>query len=263
MLERGFRAANRAIAIDSTCADAWMSLGYLRTFRDPLTYAGVMPAMERAVALDPRNAEAWHQYGSLLGNVGRFEEAVVAEQRALALEPQKPIALYSLGGILEALHRDDEARRLYDSTLAVDPAFYAAYFARTWVRLRHGDVSGARPDAEAALRTSPPGDQHWGLVPLAAVTAREGDTATARTLMQRAMVQFPESLKLDPFPGGNIAAGLMASGETRRALDWLERITPRGSLLWFNLMWPGFDPIRAEPRFRQLLEAVRPPGLPR
>jgi adenylate cyclase len=263
MLERGFRAANRAIAIDSACADGWMSLGYLRTFRDPLTYAGVMPAMERAVALEPRNAEAWHQYGSLLGNVGRFEEGVVAEQRALALEPQKTIALYSLGGILEALHRGDEAGRLYDSTLSVDPAFYAAYFSRAWFRLRHGDVALARSDAEAALRTAPAGDQHWGLVPLAAVAAREGDSATARSLAQRAAAQFPGNDPVDVFPGGNIAAGLMASGDIPHALDWLERVRPRGSLLWFNMMWPGFDPIRSEPRFQRLQEAIRPPGAPR
>ncbi len=82
VLARGFGAADRALREDSTASDAWMAIGYLRTFRHPRTFENAKAAFERAIALDPRNAEAHHQFGSILRWLG--EDAAAAETFARA-----------------------------------------------------------------------------------------------------------------------------------------------------------------------------------
>ena len=56
------------------------------------------------------------------------------------------------------------------------------------------------------------------------------------------------------------AAALVAANESDRALDVLERTTPRGAQLWASLRAPWFDPIRDRPRFQRLLAESRPPN---
>ena len=259
-LTLGFAAADRALALDSSSADAWMARGYLLGLRYPRTMDGAVEALERATVLDPRNPEAWHQYGTWLLFAGRFDEAAAAFRRALALEPARAVTYLLLGHFLdEPLRRDAEARQALDSAIAADPRFFAAYAYRSFARLRTGDASGAREDAEAALRLSPPSEAYYGLAPQAAVAAAAGDTAGARRLLDRAVAIFADRTP------GTLAAqviglGLMASGAPQQAMDMLERAEPRGAVLLLNLRLPAFDPLRSDPRFLRLMAASGPPA---
>jgi tetratricopeptide (TPR) repeat protein len=259
LLARGERAADRALALDTLSADAWMVRGYIRSLRFPRSLDGVLPALERATLLDPRNAEAWHQYGWMLWSVGRREEAEAATRRALALEPGRTISWGQLGNILESLGRDDDARVAYDSATDLDPEFYASWALRTWVRLRAGDVQGAQRDAETAQRVSPPGEAYFGTAPLAAVAAYRGDTVTARRIMEQAVAPFA-TRTVGPFAAQMLARGLIAAGRPEEAVALMERTVPLGALVWAWLHDPAFDSIRHRERFEQLLAATRPEG---
>jgi tetratricopeptide (TPR) repeat protein len=253
------QAVDYALARDSSSSDGWMALGYLLGFRHPRTLDGVLEAMRRSTMLDPRNAEAWHQYGSWLSSVGRFDETIDAMGRALLIEPSRPVSYLQRAQVHEIEHRDRQAAIDYDSAIAADPEFYAAYFQRTWVRLRAGDITGARADAEAALRWSPPSELYYGLAPLAAVAARTGDTAAARQFMARAVA--PYALRhAGPLVIQVFVFGFVATGQISEALDWLERAEPKGALLWWNLLYPALDALRGNPRFERVLAASRPPG---
>ena len=260
LLVRALAAVDVALRLDSTSGDAWMARGYALSFRHPRTFEGALPSLERAVALDPRNAEAWHQYSGVLLCLGRFEDAAVAEERALALEPQRPISLWQMGVLMEILHRDTEVGPWYDSALAVDRGFYLAFDTRSWLRMRHGDLAGARADAEAALRASPLGEEHWGLGVLAAVTAREGDSAAARALVERALTPFAGRGALPFQVTVNIGSALMAVGEPARAVELLRRGEPQGYTLYSWLVLRMFDPLRADPGFQRLFAEIQPPG---
>ena len=50
---------------------------------------------------------------------------------------------------------------------------------------------------------------------------------------------------------------MFATGDTKRALSTLLRTRDDGTLA-ATLKDPGFDPIRSEPRFRDILHAVAP-----
>ncbi|PYP01525.1 MAG: hypothetical protein DMD61_01305 [Gemmatimonadetes bacterium] len=130
VLARGFGAADRALRRDSTSADAWMARGFLLSFRNPRTFAGVEDAFRHATALDPLNAEAYHQYGMTLLWLGRDSSAAEMYRRALILEPERPITLFNLARL--RMRRGDyrPAIRWLDSALIVDPAADYAYVGR-------------------------------------------------------------------------------------------------------------------------------------
>lgn len=257
-LARGMRAAALALARDSMSSDGWMAHGYLEGIREPRAFGGAIDALARGTTLDPRNAEAWHQYASFLSGIGRLAEAKVAMARALALEPGRSVTWLQLGNVLETERRDVESLAAYDSAIAADPEFYAAYSFRTWLRLRAGNTQGARADAEAAMRLSPPGEEYYGLAPLAAVAAQAGDSAASRQLMARAVQPIA-----DRTAGGLItqmlAMGLLSAGQPSEAIDWLERTEPKGAWLWFVLQVPALDALRSDPRYQRLLADNRPP----
>jgi serine/threonine-protein kinase len=254
----GFHAADRALALDSSLADGWMARGLLLYLRYPRTVDGAVEALKRATVLDSNNAEAWHQYGSQILILGRYQDAIAPTKRALALEPGRPITLENLGDLYDALHRYREGMVFHDSAIAVDPEFHVAYGTRSFGRLRLGDRAGARADAAAAMRFSPPGEQYYGLAPLAAVAAADGDTAKAHQLMDQALAPF-KARKLGPLAAQMILYGLVATGQRTLALDWLERIEPRGVMLWWILQYPEVDAIRADPRFQRIIDQSSPP----
>src|SRR5205823_13132104 len=144
VLSRGFDAADRALRQDSASADAWMARGFLLSFRNPRTFAGVREALLRAVGLDPRNAEAHHQYGMALRWLGRDSAAADMYRRALALEPERPITLFNLGRVAARETRYVEARRWADSALAIDPGADYAYVLRALAEFRLGSPAEAR-----------------------------------------------------------------------------------------------------------------------
>lgn len=260
-LARGMRAADRALALDSVSGDAWMARGYMLSFLAPRTMDGVLEAFERATSLDPRNAEAWHQYGSALGNVGRFDDVVRVSRRALAVDPSRAVSQFQVANAYELLHQDREALAAYDSTIVLDPEFYAGYAFRAWVRLRAGDVVGAALDAEAALRTSPPGEAYYGHAALAAVAAHTGDTAAARRQMAVAAAPLA-GRSAGALVTQMLAFGFTAAGEYDLALDWLERTEPLGAVLWASMQYEALAPLRHRPRFQRLEASVRAPGVP-
>ena len=258
-LARGLRAADRALGLDSSSADAWMAMGLVRGQRYPRELTGVAEALERATTLDPRNAEAWHQRASVALVQGRWEASIEYGGRALVLEPARPVTWLNMAGVLELLHRDREALAAYDSALVVNPEFYAAYAYRAIARLRLGDVAGAEADGQAALRFSPRGEEYYGYSPLAAAAAARGDTVTARAHLDRAVVLLCSRVP-GPFVAYLLAQGLLLSGQPDRAMDWLERAHPVGGALWYSMVYPSMATLRSTERFRRLLDAARPPG---
>jgi tetratricopeptide (TPR) repeat protein len=244
---RGLIIANRALRRDSTSSDAWMARGYLLAFAQPRTMDGSVQAFERSIALDSSNAEAHHQYGAVLGWLGRNAEADRELHQALALDPGRAISFSDLAAWSHV--RDTAlAVALMDSAVALDPA---SAFSRRWralARLWAGDVRGAQEDAELANRLQP-GDIVMESV-LAIVVAHAGDGARARTLMAH-------------WPGRNehwlIMAALVAAGDTAAALDRLERASPV-PYLWAGLRRPEFDALHGNPRYERLVAALRPTG---
>jgi serine/threonine-protein kinase len=255
LLARGFAAADRALATDSTASDAWMGRAYMLVHRHPKTLDGVLMTFERALALDRGNAEAWHQYGWMLYVSGEDSAAAAAYHEALRIEPQRPFTLVQLASIDFYKGRHAAAMPWLDSALVIDPAFGFGYAVRALARLQTGDVAGARADAGAARRHTEP---VYAEAAFAMVQARLGDTLGARariagltsSALRRETLPVEESVFL--------AGALAATGDRDRALRVLERARPRGAHLFSDLQWSHLDSLRRDPRFQRLATESRP-----
>jgi serine/threonine-protein kinase len=257
ILSRGLRAAAQALALDPAEAEAWMARGYLLFFRNARSLEGVREAFERASTLAPRNAEVHHQFGRVLVGFGTDSLAAAEYQRALALEPERPITLRNLGLLAWHQHDYQRARHWLDSALTVDPSAGYVYLDRARVLLWLGDTAAARADVDAAERQAAQG--YVSSVPgvRVAVQAAEGDAAGARAGAERISAALPASGPVGLNVGLDLAIAWMAVGERSRALDLIERLQPRGARLWFQLLDPGFDGVRTDPRFRRVLDETQ------
>jgi len=263
LLARGFAANDRALALDSGNADAWMVHGTLLTYRNPTTLAGAVPALQRAVRLEPRNAEAWHLLGAILAIPRQTEEAIAALRRALQLDPLRPVTLANLGQVLSYDGREVDAERVLDSAVAVDPGWYLSYAFRGWVRLRRGDRAGAQADADAAVRLRPPGYILDSEPLVVALFASGGDSAAARARAEEFARSVDEAGPLAYPPAQGAAIAFAWLGDADRAMSFLERAREGGILTWWAMQDPAFAPLRADARFQRLLAELRPAGAPR
>lgn len=260
LLVLGSAAADRALQLDSQSTDGWMARAYMDVYLNPTSFAGSLQAFARATALDPKNAEAHHQYGSILMSMGHDSAAAEEFRHALALDPMRAISLDNFGTMRYMQHRTDEALRLVDSSIVADPQAYYAYVDRADMRLTLGDVGGARADVAASVRTRPV-DYIVSSEPLVAtLEALDGDTVAARARLSRVIAQLPDPAHPDYTAGQWIALAYLRMGDRDRALGVLESVRPHGINLWYVMRDPGFDPIRGTPRFRALVEEIRPPA---
>jgi TolB-like protein/Flp pilus assembly protein TadD len=262
-------SAARAVRLDSTSSEAWIALGYTRM--ETAEYDAARQDAQRAIIFDSKNAEAHHLRAFVLRVLGHDSSAVAAYRRALAIDPERAITLVQLAGIHHVARRYGEARRLLDSALVVDPEYVMAYGFRARIRVRLGDLAGAREDARIAgqLGTSAGGQSAQWLAELAwvLVEAAEGDTAAAHARAQRLVepaftwVRAVKRRANPTFGNMAVAMALAAAGEAEPALDLLELFSHDGRLHW-GLEFPEFDPLRTHPRFQRLLEESRLPETP-
>jgi tetratricopeptide (TPR) repeat protein len=106
-------------------------------------------AYERAIALDSTNADAQVNLGRLLHESGEIDEADRHYRAALAADPSHAVAAFNLGTALEDRARRDEAVAAYRLAIEIDPAFTDAHFnlARLY------EAAGMRVEALRHLRS--------------------------------------------------------------------------------------------------------------
>ena len=262
LIARGLRETDLVLQRDSTLSDAWMARAYLLRMDDPRTFRGADDAFERAIALDPSNAEALQQYAWTLQVSGRDSAAREAYGRALAVDPLRAITLDELSILYFARRRFREALAWEDRAQVTDPDAFYVHADRAHTRLLLGDLAGADQDAAAARRLVPPGYTFWGDAISAMVAARRGDTTSARAVARRLLRELGDRPQPTAQQVRWIAGALAAAGDEVGALALVETTPPqeRGLYLWYWLQFPEFDMLRADPRFRRVVDELAPPG---
>ncbi|NIP26114.1 MAG: hypothetical protein GWN33_09670, partial [Gammaproteobacteria bacterium] len=91
-------AALKALELDDTLSEAFISLGIIKFFFD-WDWSSAGSALIRAIELSPNSAMAHQHYALYLSAMGRTQEAIEEGKRALALDPLSPkikddLALY-------------------------------------------------------------------------------------------------------------------------------------------------------------------------
>ena len=143
-LPRARVAAQKAIELDDTLAEAHTSLGFVLI--QDFERAQSVKEFERAISLNPNYAPAHQWYGlGPLSAVGEFDKAIAEEKRALELDPVSPIINADLGSVYTLARRYDEAIAQLRDTVEMNPQFYRGH----WVLGRALELRGATGEAIA------------------------------------------------------------------------------------------------------------------
>jgi len=195
-----------------------------------------------------------HWYAWLLSLLGRYDEAIAEMRKAESLDPLSLIIINAdLAELLVLAHSYDESIRQSRKTIEMDPNFALAHnqLAQAYLQKHMNDEAVAELQKAAQLSAERP----TVMANLARAYAASGQKSEATKLLSDLMKRSNSIYS----HGSEIAVIYAALGDRDQAMNWLEK----GYQERFNpgvLLRPGFDPLRSDPRFQDL---VRRMGLPR
>jgi TolB-like protein/Flp pilus assembly protein TadD len=244
-------AAIKALELDSTLGEAHNSLAFvLDGFDWDFDSAG--KEFQRAIELDPGYATAHHWYAWHLSLLGRFDDAIAGMRKAENLDPLSLIINADLAELLGLAHSYDESIQQSRKTIEMDPHFALAHNQLAQAYLQKHMYEEAVAELQEAVKLS--GGSPTCIANLARAYVASGKRSEA--------VKLLSDLKKRSNPGYSNAAEIAmiyaSLGDTDQAMNWLEK----GYEERFNpgvLLRPGFDPLRSDPRFKELLRRI---GLP-
>ena len=244
---RGRSAAERAVALDDSLAEAHTALGHAHT--ESFEWSDAERELRRGIELDPRSAEAHYRLAELLINVGRVREAFASLEEVNRLDPLYVTSVNNRAWVLSMLGRHEEAMIEVKRALSLDPDNVVSKFVALLVFEHAGRRDELAAQARALVRNTTDalsmGRAAWGL-------ARAGSRDEAVVVLKRL-----EALPRDTF---GRAMGLMHAriglGDLRGALDAMEVAaeTQPQRLVGDGLVSMNYDPLRAEPRFAAILK---------
>jgi adenylate cyclase len=253
-------AANRALALDPTSAEAYTALGY-----GNMIYAWNWTAAEasfrRAFAIDPNYAVAHHWYGDFLAGRGRHAESLAQFTLAHRLDPLSRQIGAEWGWVSYEMQRNDEAEAHIRQTLELDPNYAHGHHRLGLVQIQQRRYAEAIASIKRSIDLGV--FEPYAKGTLAFAYAASGDRVTALRLVRELERRHAAHENVPPFA---IAAGYAGLGDTTRGIAWLLRgIDERDVYLPENLFDPLLDPLRSDPEFAQVLARMgidRPPTRP-
>src|SRR5262249_46113799 len=214
-------------------------------------WAGAERSHRRALALDPNDSSAPLWFGVHLMLLGRADESIAEIRRARELDPLSILANHYLGDALLFARRVDEASAQYRKVIEMDPAFNVGH-------LQLGDAYWLQGRMRETV------DEY--LVGFRLLGMAEEDLAAMRAAFEAGgypawAAEAIEQGKRHRWPGDSpvIMAELYGSlGDGEQAIGWLERALEARDSRLTSLKVDYFfdDRIRADPRYRRILERV-------
>jgi TolB-like protein/Flp pilus assembly protein TadD len=245
-------AAIKALELDSALGEAHNSLAFvLDGFDWDFDSAG--KEFQRAIELSPSCATAHHWYAWHLSLLGRYDEAIAEMRKAENLDPLSLIINADLAELLVLAHSYDESIRQSRKTIEMDPNFALAHNQLAQAYLQKHMYDEAVAELQKAVELS--GDSPTCVANLARAYVASGKRSEA--------VKLLGDLKKRSNPGYSNAAEIAmiyaSLGDADQAMNWLEK----GYEERFNpgvLLRPGFDPLRSDSRFQNLVHRIGLPG---
>jgi TolB-like protein/Tfp pilus assembly protein PilF len=244
----------KALALDDSLAHAHSQLAAVVLFYEH-DWTVVDREVRRALDLDP-NASQPHDVQALyLAAMGRLDEALAAAKRAKSIDPLSALYARNVGWAYFNGRNYEQAIVYCRQALDLDPDFDFAHALNGWALIqqrRYDELLRQYADISNLDERNP------GLVPpLVHAYAALGRKADADRVVDQ-LLQRSKSRYVDP---AEIALSYLGLGDHDRAFEWLETAVQQRSAWWPNYLdvSPVFDPIRADPRFADLVRRV---GLP-
>jgi tetratricopeptide (TPR) repeat protein len=205
---------------------------YLSDHRD---YAGAVAVAEK-LTQDPSTSRQYSEaafilWGTALGELGRYEEAIAKYQKAIELDPRDAYPYVGLGNALDRLGKYEEAIVKDQKAAELDPKYANAYSAWGSALDHVGKYGEAITKCEKSIELDP-GDAYaynnWG-------NALDG-----LGKHENAIAKYQKAIELDPkftWPYNNWGVALDNMGKYEEAVAEYQKATeidPKYGKAWHN-----------------------------
>ncbi|MGH2646523.1 MAG: TPR end-of-group domain-containing protein, partial [Ginsengibacter sp.] len=243
--------ALKALSLDSTLSEALTTIGWIQSSFE-YDWAGSKITLEKAIASDPNNAQAHLFYGNHLQYTRENAEKGISEvKKAIQLDPLNGRFNWVLGRNYYFARKYDSAYIQLKKEIDLHPNDAAA------IAYMVLDLVAKKQFAQAfeLINRMGHGTSKYFFYKeqfTSYVYAASGDTTRARSELNKV-------LKEDPGMSPYILAGTYIQlKDYNKALTSLERAYDiRDIGMYYFLVDPGLDPIRNEPRFKEILKKMR------
>jgi TolB-like protein/Flp pilus assembly protein TadD len=244
-------AAERALALDSTLAEAHTTLGLI--LKSTGEWEPAASQFRQGLALDSNYATGHQWYAEVLIITGRVRDAVKELERARDLEPLSPVINAELGYTLGLAGRYQEGMLAGQRAVELDSTLWIGHAFLAFTHVFAGEYPAAVAGFQRAVRLGQGIDPLVGS--LAYALAKSGKPDSARAVLA------PAEARAKGRGGSPVAMvmGYTGLGDHETALAWLER-GAREKDPWLYAMSinaPLFDALRADPRFAEAAKIMK------
>ena len=247
-LPKAKAAAIKALELDSALGEAHNSLAFcLGAFEWDFDSAG--KEFQRAIELNPGYATAHHWYAWHLSVLGRYDEAIAEMRKAQNLDPLSLIINADLAELLLIARLYDDSIQQSRKTIEMDSNFALAHNQLGLAYLQKQMHEEAIAELQKAVRLSR--SSPTCVANLASAYVVSGSKNEAAKLLSDLKTRSKPSYSYAP----EIAVVYAALGNRDQAMNWLQK----GYEGRFNpsvLLRPGFDSLRSDPRFQELVGRI-------
>jgi len=244
---RGKAAAEQALKLDSTLAEAHAALAIIKFYFE-WDWAGAEREFKRSIQINPNIAYCRFHFAWYLACMNRFEAAIEQHKLAKEIDPLTPIYTADMGSLYLWAGYADKALIEERQALELDPEFSHAWWVLGNIYLRKGMYDKAIEAHQKASEINP--IWKWAL---ACTYAYSGNRAKALEIMN--------DLKSNPI-SSRIAFGIafinLALGDRDEFFSWLERKPPDTWMVGIGV-WPEFRMLHDDPRFKILIKKMNLP----
>jgi TolB-like protein/Tfp pilus assembly protein PilF len=251
LYSRALAAAERALALDDSLAEAHASLAMIRVSYD-WDWAAADLASQEALRLNPNSTMALFSRAFFLSWMGRHEEAIAVAKRNVELDPVAPHVNSDLGMFYMFARRYDEAIGQLNKVLALEPDHIHAHGVLWQSYALKGMYGEAEREEKKMKEIGGREEVGWSDAWLLALAGRSTE---ARKVYEQIAEEYAD-------PGGSYfgAMVLCQLGEKDRAFALLEQAYQgRSSFMSVLKVDPRMDPLRDDPRFEDLLRRMNFP----
>jgi len=245
-LDRMKPALDKALELDPNLPEAHAGLGIYQELAQ-YDIAGAETSLRRALELDLDNVYARHEYGVFLARRGRLDESLAEFRRAHDLDPLNPEPLWGIGVVYLTTRHYDKAVEYLQAVLELAPDNWLApsnmASAKREILMQQGRYAEVAEQAGVNTRVGRRARMAMGNVE-EVYTFRD-------SLMSTGELQQRE--RENPFWSARFYAIM---GERDKALSLLEKAYEDASRRGLYLYDPEFDSLRAEPRFKALMQKL-------
>ncbi len=247
--------AERALALDSTLAEAHLTLAWARTLS--LDWVGIEEVFLRAIELNPGYATTHQWYALYLAARGRFQEAKASMGRAYELDPLSLIIVSEMGISYYLNHEFDQAAQWFRRAIEMDASFVPAWDFLLGAYEQAGEFDRAIDAAAEFVRVRGGSEEEARQLAEDLESARADSGEIGYWRVRAAWVERQRSGR-SWMTGDFYLAGLQAAaGDPDTAFRTLDRaIETREVHITYLQVEPGLDRLRDDRRFAAALERI-------